>query len=274
MDEERQSGAASDANHVEFGDASAAISPIGDAKTTVATPTPQTGQDVMASIAGKITYSVTIDEAQERFARARRKVPSIRSLQRYCQDGLIRGLRTPVTYNDGSHAEPWFMNDASLDTYIKQQPIVVLGDASDANHELATPNREVGDASAAKKESENRELPPPDPPTEGPRLIPVSEILLENARLEERLEGKTEIIQRMEGAHERQLLDLRSERDFLRTDIVETRALARDFKSISDNILGTFKQIGTKQPEAGAEKVEPSQILYKPVEPGGESRPA
>jgi hypothetical protein len=205
-------------------------------------------------------------------------------LQRYCQDGLIRGLRTPVTYDDGSHAEPWFINAASLDAYIKEQPIVVLGDAGDANHELATPNREVGDANLTKSPdfgdasgadvaAHNREVRPPVPPNPQPPVIPVSEILLENARLQERLEGKTEIINRIEDAHATQRQDWNSEREFLRTDVTETRALVREFKSVSDRILDTFKQIGSKQPE-GTEKVEPGQILYKPVQPGGESRPA
>ena len=102
-----------------------------------------------------------------------------------------------------------------------------------------------------------------------PFPIPLSDVLLENARLQERIEGKSEVIRLMEAAHDRQLQDMRSERDFLRTDIVETCSLARDFKAVADNILGTFKQIGTKQ--AGpTESIEPNSILYKPVSPNGQ----
>jgi hypothetical protein len=287
MEQERHNSDASVANTNNGVVSDAKNEQFGVANTKVATPnreTGATGQDVTAAIADKIMYSVTIEEAQERFARARRKVPSIRSLQRYCQDGLIKGLRTPVTYDDGSHAEPWFINDASLDAHIKQQPIVVLGDHSDAKDPLATPTRAVGDAKVTKSPgigdagvanviAHEREVKPPASPDPQPAVIPVSEILLENARLQERLEGKTEIIQRIEVAHATQRQDWSSEREFLRTDVTETRALVRDFKSVSDRILDTFKQIGSKQSDA-AEKVEPSQILYKPVQPGGESRPA
>src|SRR5262245_11072417 len=266
MDEQRQDGDAGDATRKHSGDAS-------DAKSILATPNPQTGQDVTAAIADKITYSVTVQEAQERFARARRKVPSIRSLQRHCQEGLIKGLRTPVIYDTGSHGEPWFINDASLDAYIKKQPIVVLGDASDAS---PTKN---GDASVAKNQTENREvrqdLPPPlAQPTEQPEGIPVSEILLENARLQERLDGKNDVIKRLEDGHDRDRKDWHSERDFLRTDVTEMRALVRDSTAHADRMLDTFKQIGTRQQEP---KVAPDQIIYRPVQKDenstGETRP-
>lgn len=273
-DANRDSGVAGDANKPPTGDA-------GGANDVVASPTENVGgADVAAAISGKVTYSLTVEDAQERFARAHRKVPSIRSLQRYCEAGVIQGIRAPVTYDDGNHAKPWFINDVSLDAYIRMQPMVVLGDAGDATQYMATPTREVGDATpSATTPVATLAAPTPErvvaaqPPTQDPPPIPLSDVLLENARLQERVEGKNEIIKRMESAHEEQLQDLRSERDFLRTDIVDTRALARDFKTISDNILGTFRQIGTKQSE---EKVAPGQILYKPVTPGTESqdRPA
>lgn len=297
MDEHRHDSDAGDANQSESGvadDAStAAFGGADAANTVVAPPSGQIGvarQDVAAAISDKLTYTLTVEDAQERFARARRKVPSIRSLQRYCQDGLIKGVRTPVTYDDGSHAEPWFINDASLDAYIKQQPIVVLGDVSDAKPQMATPNREVGDATltapvstgdagGAKTFTADGEVPPSStstPAKDEPPSIPLAEVLLENARLQERLEGKNEVLKRIEEGYDRERKEWHSERDFLRTDVTETRALVRDFKSVSDRILDTFKQIGTKQSET-ANAVEPGQILYKPVQNGestGESRQA
>ncbi len=274
------SGDASDANLTSLGDA-------GVAKEPMATPNGEaggTGQDVTAAISNKLTYTLTVEDAQDRFARARRKVPSIRSLQRYCQEELIKGIRTPVTYDDGSHGEPWFINEASLDAYIKQQPIVVLGDASDAKPQMATPNRDVGDATVTSPSRSGdasdakREVPAPVSPTPELQRIPLADVLLENARLQERLDGKNEIIERLEASHELQRQDWTSERDFLRTDVTETRALVREIRSTSDRILDTFKEIGKKQVEGGAEKVEPGQILYKPVSqnggPAGESRPS
>jgi len=290
MDEQRHDGDAGDAN-LNFGgagDANPSTSgDAGGATEPLATPTDTVGgADVAAAIANKITYSVTIEEAQERFAKAHRKVPSIRSLQRYCDEEKIKGIRTPVAYPDGTHGNPWFINEASLDAYIKKQPMVVLGDASDAKHTSATPNREVGVANINNSSqlatpttplappTEREDRPPQQEPNE-PRGIPLSDVLLENARLQERIEGKTEAIRLMEAAHQQQRQDWTSERDFLRTDVTETRALVRDMRSHADGILETFKQIGTKQQDSNA-TVQPDQIVYRPVsKPGdatGESR--
>src|SRR5262249_11478198 len=111
------------ANTGQSGVASTAKTSSGDAK--LASPDEvggATGQDVAAAISDKITYSVIIEEAQERFAHLHRKVPSVRSLQRYCDEGLIVAIRTPVIYEDGSHGNPWFLNAESLEAYIKRQP--------------------------------------------------------------------------------------------------------------------------------------------------------
>src|SRR5262245_12483050 len=87
------SGVAGDANNQSRGDDSVATTPVaeptgdaGAANISLAAPTDDgdvTRQDVMAAIADKLTYSLTVEDAQEHFARARRKVPSGRSLQRY-----------------------------------------------------------------------------------------------------------------------------------------------------------------------------------------------
>jgi hypothetical protein len=142
MDEERHGddGAA----NLDFGAADAAkgngTGDAGVARDPVSPPNIEIGgADVSAAISGKITYSLTIEQAQERFARARRKVPKTRTLQRYCEEGLIKGLRQSVSYDGGTHGKPWFINEESLADYIKKQPIFVLGDDGDANDELAAP---------------------------------------------------------------------------------------------------------------------------------------
>src|SRR5690242_12875842 len=138
MDEQRQGGVAGDANSPTGGASGANNPPSGDANSVMATPNSNVGDaDVAAAIADKITYSLTVQDAQERFAAAHRKVPSERSLQRYCEEGRIKGVRTPVTYSNGTHGSPWYINEASLGAYIRTQPMVVLGGASDANQQLA-----------------------------------------------------------------------------------------------------------------------------------------
>jgi hypothetical protein len=116
----------------------------------------------------------------------------------------------------------------------------------------------------------------PLPPTLQPPSIPLSEILLANARLQERIEGKTELMNSIQEGHERERKEWHSERDFLRTDVTEMRSLVRGSLDHSDHMLDTFKHLGTKQAE-DPNVVAPQSIVYRLVQngdnPTGESRP-
>src|SRR6266849_3605048 len=67
-----------------------------------------------------IEYTLTVPQAMERFALTQRKVPSHRSMERYCHDGLLRGrkIKTATIGDDGRRVSrnEWLINEQSLAT--------------------------------------------------------------------------------------------------------------------------------------------------------------
>src|SRR5438105_5967359 len=74
-----------------------------------------------------IEYTLTVPQAMERFVLTQRKVPSHRSMERYCHEGLLRGrkIKTATIGDDGRRVNrnEWLINKQSLDAYIHKQPI-------------------------------------------------------------------------------------------------------------------------------------------------------
>src|SRR5688572_20100544 len=60
-----------------------------------------------------LKYTLTAAQALQLFADAHRKVPSLRSIQRYCVEGTLRALKITTTYG-----QEWLINDASLNAFI------------------------------------------------------------------------------------------------------------------------------------------------------------
>src|SRR4030081_2239745 len=50
-----------------------------------------------------VEYTLTVPQAMERFALGQRKVPSHRSMERYCKEGLLRGrkIKTATIEDEG-----------------------------------------------------------------------------------------------------------------------------------------------------------------------------
>jgi hypothetical protein len=217
-----------------------------------------------------IEYTLTVPQAMERFALGQRKVPSHRSMERYCKDGVLRGrkIKTATIEDDGRRVNrnEWLINEESLDTYIRRQPIIVSGDAGDAMkspaHELPNKTRTVtndnGDAGGARV----GELAAPLGETRS-----IATVLIENSKLVAQLEGKDELLKE----RDRVIDEMRDDRSFLREELIAARALRGDVKEISQEMLGTLKAIAlrgllgeTKSPPVAAEIITPT----------GESRPA
>src|ERR1700694_3119690 len=74
-----------------------------------------------------VQYTLTVPQAMERFALAQRKVPSERSIQRYCDQRILRGrkIKTATIDDHGQRVNrnEWLINEESLDAYIHKQPI-------------------------------------------------------------------------------------------------------------------------------------------------------
>src|SRR5712691_9953182 len=125
MEQERHDSDASVANTISTNNNASATSANGDV-----------GDANVTALDQGIEYSLTVPQAMERFALAQRKVPSHRSMERYCKDGLLRGrkIKTATIEDDGRriNRNEWLINEQSLDIYIRKQPIIVSGVAGDA----------------------------------------------------------------------------------------------------------------------------------------------
>ena len=190
---------------------SAGVSDDGDANVT--------------AIADHVRYTLTVGQALDRFTAARRRLPSERSIQRYCIEARIAAQKIRTTY--GSE---WLINERSLDAFIQQQP-VVIGDDGDAKQPAtATPSLNLptsdgiasddGDAThvvAAAPAGERRSL---------------AEVLIENAKLFAQVEGRDGVI-----------AELKEDRNFLREEVREARRSRDDVKNIAERMLDTLKTI-------------------------------
>jgi hypothetical protein len=81
------------------------------------------GDAKRTAVDDELTYTLTATQALQMFAHAGRKVPALRSVQRYCQDELVRARRTRTPFG-----VEWLINEASLKAYIDEQPIVLVSD--------------------------------------------------------------------------------------------------------------------------------------------------
>jgi hypothetical protein len=184
------------------------------------------------SLADQLEYTLTVKQAAELFTRHGRKVPSERSLQRYCSDDppLIRGLKIKTTYG-----QEWLINEASLLTYIETLPLEP--DASSAlppatpDNVATTPDGDASVATPPNEPAKSRDDRDDTVATGETRKL--TDVLIENARLLERVEGRDELVK------------------FLRSELDK-----RDRNTLE--ILETFKAIGTRQLAPSASKTSPS----------------
>jgi len=217
-----------------------------------------------------IEFTLTVPQAMERFALTQRKVPSHRSMERYCHEGLLRGrkIKTATIGDDGRRVNrnEWLINEQSLDAYIRKQPIIVVGD--------------VGDTTPSPK--------PPEPPQKmidsgaigaagvarvGELAAPIGEtrslatVLIENSKLVAQLEGKDELL--ME--RDRVIGEIREDRMFLREELIAARALRGDVKEISQEMLRTLKAVALRGLLEEEKKSPP--VAAEIINQEGESRP-
>src|SRR3981081_4853055 len=92
MEPERHDSDAGDANTISTNNSANATSANGDA-----------GDANVTALDQGVEYSLTVPQAMERFALTQRKVPSHRSMERYCHEGLLSGrkIKTEAIGDDG-----------------------------------------------------------------------------------------------------------------------------------------------------------------------------
>jgi hypothetical protein len=189
------------------------------------------GDAIVTALADDLEYTLTVGQALEQIAAARRKTPSGRSIQRYCDEGRLAAKKIRTIF--GSE---WLINETSLARFIESEPIVT-GDAIDSDiRASASPapqpinlqtldTIDSGDASVATRA--------PMATPEGERRT-IAEVLIENARLLAQVEGKDAII-----------IELKEDRTFLREEVREGRRTRDDVKNIAERMLDTLKTMAT-----------------------------
>jgi len=216
-----------------FGLASLATPPV----STAFVPTADNGvasDAAVTALADDLEYTLTVGQALERIAAARRKTPSGRSIQRYCDEGHLAAKKIRTIF--GSE---WLINETSLAKFIEAEPIVT-GDASDATGSDMT--------TSASRTPQPLRIQEPDtidngvasdavrPPMATPKgeTRSIAEVLIENARLLAQVEGKDAIIN-----------ELKEDRTFLREEVREGRRTRDDVKNIAERMLDTLKTMAT-----------------------------
>lgn len=202
------------------------------AKTTATPPhAPQASQYVpphaphAAHPPQDLEFTLTVAEARERFAVLGRHVPAERTVQNYCVQGGIAAQKIRTTY--GSE---WIINAASLDAFIRTQP--------EAPHATQAP-QDVPPQAPHAVVPEVPQPPPSDadtPPSAGDTRT-LGAVLLENARVLERLEGREQLL----AERERMITELRDDRSFLREELKEARKTQGDVKTIAQRMLETLE---------------------------------
>ena len=216
-----------------FGLASLATPPV----STAFVPTADNGiasNAAITALADDLEYTLTVGQALERIAAARRKTPSGRSIQRYCDEGHLAAKKIRTIF--GSE---WLINEMSLAKFIEAEPIVT-GDASDATgSDMMTsssptpqPLRIQEPDTIDNGVASDAMRPPMATPKGETRTI--AEVLIENARLLAQVEGKDAIIN-----------ELKEDRTFLREEVREGRRTRDDVKNIAERMLDTLKTMAT-----------------------------
>ncbi|MEQ1718767.1 MAG: hypothetical protein ABL907_22735, partial [Hyphomicrobium sp.] len=202
-------------------------------------------------LAHDLRYTLTVGQALEYFAAAHRKVPSARTIQRYCIEGQVAAQKIRTTY--GSE---WLINESSLARLIEGEP-QISGVASDADSTdmasspspiLTAPSIDAPDTNAdvvasdavaqthAQQESERRSL---------------AEVLIENARLVAQVEGKDAII-----------TELKENSSFLREEVREARRTRDDVKNIAERMLDTLKTMAIGRLAAAPSRDDPLRATF------------
>ena len=96
-------------------------------------------------------YDLTVGEALDVFVAQNRKVPSIRSLQRYCQDGRFDCYKLKTTRN-GNPVHEWIINSTSLLSFIQTKP------EDTASEPVASPEQ-IGDVETSTEPPTAIEIP-------------------------------------------------------------------------------------------------------------------
>jgi hypothetical protein len=202
-------------------------------------------------IGDSLTYTLTVEQARERILSERRRVPSSRTMQRFCIEGRLKARKIKTSF--GSE---WLINEQSLSALIDREPVELVASATNVVTTPASATPVAAPAFAPQPQTVTPVAKHFSDASIGDTVASdgvgdvgerrtISDILIENARLLAKVEEKDERI------HE-----LRSERDWLREDVRESRLMRGDIKSMADKMLDTLKSFA--RPQLAAPARDPS----------------
>jgi hypothetical protein len=216
-------------------------------------------------------YDLTVGEALEVFPAQSRKMPSIRTLQRYCQEGRFDCFKLKTTRN-GNPVHEWIINSTSLRSFVHTKPEEIIsapmappdgnGDAEpvsktatsvDAITNVTTPPEHVDDA------NDNPGLPrtPEANPNVMATLVTADDasekkqsrvaLMVENAKLTAQLDSQEDLIG-----------ELREDKKFMREQIVHQRGNDTLMADMHRETLHTLKAVSVAGRHTKIEMPDPS----------------
>ena len=178
-------------------------------------------------------YNLTVGQAQELFHKQNRKVPALRTVQQYCKD-----RRIAAELVSRSNGQEYLINDKSLLAFILAKP-----EFTDPPDHIATADLEPKPQIIKKPEGEL----PKDDLEQGTEIFgetrTLAELLVQNARLEEKVSGKKDVIT----AKNETISELKEDKGFIREELITKRKIngnrpactalhiARDLRCSSSN---------------------------------------
>lgn len=198
------------------------------------------GAGVSFALDHDLKYTLTVEQVRERFLASRRRVPSVRTLQRYGDEGTIAALKIKTMFGNVPGRE-WLFNEEEVARYIDTQPIIEhvttaappAPPSVDVKVVMAAPASPVASASAATPDVSAPPEQVIEPIGEKRNL---AQVLIENARLAAQNEGKDAIIN-----------ELKEDKAFLREEVREGRKTRDDVKTIAQRMLDVFKTMADGQ---------------------------
>jgi hypothetical protein len=204
------SGDAGDANSTDTTEvASPIVTKPHNSDADTATPGDASVATMTAALAHNLKYTLTVGQVRQLFATRRRKIPSERSIQRYCIDRELASDKIRTTYG-----MEWLINEESVAEFIERQPAIESGDAGDAN---STDTTEVASPIVTKphnSDADTATMASPATPILEHSSLPIgerrtiTEVLIENAKLLAQLDGRDELI-----------AEIRSDKSFLKSEL-------------------------------------------------------
>lgn len=201
-------------------------------------------------------YDLTVSEALEVFPAKNRKQPSIRTLQRYCQEGRFECFKLKTTRN-GNPVHEWIINSTSLRSFVQTKPEEVIsapmvipvgnGDAesvsetatsADATTNVTAPPEHADDAINSPSLPRTPEANPDVMATlviaddAGGKQQSRVELMVENAKLTARLDSQEDLIG-----------ELREDKKFMREQIVHQRGNDTLMADMHRETLHTLKAV-------------------------------